>query len=300
MPAALWPKVMGLLIVLPIFTACSVISERGTELHNTTEPRNCEIAGKSFGIVGGEILSSDNDLSSSTVMVVHINRNDEVSTCTGTLIDSDKVISAAHCLTPDGKRTVIAFTNNASCLTKAPKRTLRLVTSEAIHPEYSYEKFSLNNAAKDLAILKFRGAIPEGYKVRALPSPSFTVHPNDTLVMTGYGTTIEGGDDSGTLRFTTTPATHLTPEFHIAFSKETVSVPGTWTVEQPHKGVCNGDSGGPLYAQNGQELTLIGITSLGVDHKTTDETKLRNCHGVALFTDIRSHLDWILRQNGLL
>lgn len=290
-------KVLGLILTLHLLAACSAPSDSGTDLQHTyTEPGNCEVSGKSFGIVGGDILGAGNDLSSSTVMVVHINRNDEVITCTGTLIDSNKVLSAAHCITADGKRTGIAFTNSATCLTQAPKRTLRLVTAEAVHPDYSYETRSFRNASTDLAVLKFKGDIPEGYKVRELPSSSLRVLPNDTLVMTGYGTTVERGEDSGTLRFTTVPATRLLVDFYVALAKQRFSIPGTWTVEQGPQGVCTGDSGGPLYVKNGGQLTLIGVTSMGLDHRTTEEGKARTCHGVALFTDLRGQLDWIYQQ----
>lgn len=290
-------RTLSLLLTLPLLAACSASNNPSAELKNTySEPGNCEVSGKSFGIVGGDILGAGNDLSSSTVMIIHIKRNDEVITCTGTLIDSNKVLSAAHCITADGKGTAIAFTNSATCLTQAPKRTLRRVTATAVHPEYTYEKTTLNNASKDLAVLKFSGDMAPGYKARELPSSSFQVLPNDTLVMTGYGNTVENAEDAGTLRFTTVPATRLRDEFYFALAKQRVSVSGAWTVEQGPQGVCTGDSGGPLYVQNGGRLTLIGVTSMGIDHKTTGEGKARTCHGVALFTDLRGQLDWIFQQ----
>ncbi|WP_415064040.1 S1 family peptidase [Bdellovibrio sp.] len=287
-----------LVLALSSLAACSPGAKGGEELK--VEPANCEIAGKSFGIVGGDILSSDNDLSASTVMVLHIDYKDEVSTCTGTLIDNNKVLTAAHCTSPFGKKTVIAFTNNSNCLTQAPKRTLRLVTDEAIHPDYSYWIKSWDNAAHDLAILKFKGDIPTGYKVRELPTSDFAPSESDNLVMTGYGTTTEKGADSGTLRFTTAPASRLIKEFHLALNDSTVAVKNALILEQSDNGVCTGDSGGPLYINTERGLTLVGITSMGVDNKTRDEKNTRTCHGVALFTDVRAHLDWIQKKKNAL
>lgn len=287
-------RASALLLTLSTLAACSPTIDKGEELK--AEPSNCEASGKSFGIVGGDVLASDNDLSSSTVMVIHLNKNEEVSICTGTLIDSNKVLSAAHCTTPHGKKTVIAFTNNVSCLAQAPKRTLRLVTQEAIHPDYSYDEITINKASSDLAVFKFKGDLPVGYKVRKLPEANFTVIPSDQIVLTGYGATTEGRTDSGTLRFTTAPTSHLVKEFYLALQKTTVSVPRTLTLEQSHRGVCTGDSGGPLYIHTGKELTLVGITSMGIDNRTTDKKNVRPCHGVALFTDVRAHLDWILEK----
>jgi secreted trypsin-like serine protease len=59
--------------------------------------------------------------------------------------------------------------------------------------------------------------------------------------------------------------------------------------------VCNGDSGGPLYTRNTDgQLTLVGVTSLGIDvapNALTPEKK--TCRGVSLFVDIRDQLKWI-------
>lgn len=281
-------------LLATFMVACGPTPQKGQDLK--VEPAHCEVSGKTYGIVGGEILSSGNELSASTVLVAHIDKEDKVSVCTGTLIGENKVLTAAHCTTPHGKKTVIAFTNNASCLSQAPKRTLRLVTEEKVHPDYSYENTTYENAAVDLAVFTFQGEAPLGYKVRALPPPQFEISSHDTLVLTGYGTTGERTMDSGTLRFTTSSAAKLLPEFYIAALKKTMTVQGALTLEQLTQGVCSGDSGGPLYVRTSQGLVLVGITSMGIDHRTLDEKKARTCHGVALFTDVRSQLEWIEKQ----
>lgn len=284
-----------LLLCLSLLSACGG-SGGGSDLK--AEPANCEVSGQSFGIVNGHTLASGNELSSSTVMVIHVNYKDETSICTGTLIDQNKVLTAAHCISAYGGKTAIAFTNNVTCVTSAPKRTLRVITNSAVPEEYSYwNKTSFNNASTDLAVLKFSGDIPEGYKIRTLPEKTYSVAATDRLVMTGYGTTTEKSEDSGTLRFTSTPTSNiLGNSFYLALAGKTVTVPKTIIVEQTRTGVCTGDSGGPLYNKVGSELSLIGITSMGVDNLTTDENKARVCHGVALFTDVREHLDWIQQQ----
>lgn len=275
------------------FTACS--ASKSSAPLDASEPQFCEASGKSFGIVGGETLAPNNELSTSTVMVLSLKGKDDATICTGTLIDKNLVLTAAHCTAPGGK-VAIAFTNSATCLVQAPKRTVRQVIDQAIHPDYSYSAANLKDSSSDLAVLKFAGEAPAEYKVRALPSATFEVSANDTLVLSGYGTTKEKGEDSGTLRFTSVPAQRLLKEFYFGLEKKTISVPGTWTVEQNNQGVCSGDSGGPLYAHDGTQLTLIGITSMGVDHKAVSADHVKVCHGVALFVDIRSQLDWILKQ----
>lgn len=285
-------KASALLLPLSFLIGCSGDSPG----KNTSEPLNCELSGSSYGIVGGQILSSGNELSSSTVMVVHQNLLGETGICTGTLIDTDTVLTAAHCLSVYGGDTVVAFTNNLDCAGKATTRTVRRVRNTKVHGRYSYFKNVIANAPYDLAILKFTGDVPDGYKVRALPSSDFAPVASDTLVMSGYGVTSEKGGDSGKLRFTTAPASRLLNDVHVAMLEQTISMENTWIVEQYDSGVCSGDSGGALYVDTGKdELTLIGVTSMVMDNRTTEENKenAKVCHGVSVFTDVRPHLDWI-------
>ncbi|MEK2645061.1 S1 family peptidase [Bdellovibrio sp. BCCA] len=284
-------RASALVLSLSALAACS--SGGGGSEDLKVEPANCEINGKSFGIVGGEVLGTGNELSASTVMVVHVNYKDDVSICTGTLIDKDKVLTAAHCISAFGGKSVIAFTNNIDCAAKAKNRTLRPVVKDTYHKDYSYWTKSLENASYDLAILKFTGGIPAGYKVRELPAKDFQPVASDTIVMSGYGNTEEKNQDSGVLRFTTATVSRLVKDFYLALIGSTVSIQNTWMLQQYDNGVCTGDSGGPLYVSSEKGLTLIGVTSMGVDNRATDEKNVRTCHGMALFTDLRPHLDWI-------
>nr|BFD67394.1 hypothetical protein HAGR004_24160 [Bdellovibrio sp. HAGR004] len=283
---------------LCVLTACS--SDSGENLTTDLEPSNCELTGNSYGIVGGQILGSGNELSASTVLIINVNKNEEQSICTGTLIANDKVLTAAHCAPSDSKAIAIAFTNNAGCVNSAPKRTLRFVVDKAVNEDYT-ESGSIHNATYDIAILKFKGGVPKGYKIRGLPSANFTPAPTDTLVMSGYGSTREKSGDSGTLRFTKSSASNiLGNSFYLARANRTVSVSKTIVVEQPHTGVCSGDSGGALYAETKEGLTLLGITSMGVDHKALKDSDIRICHGVAIYVDVRENLDWIREESAKL
>lgn len=280
-----------------LLLSCITIScARSSDGENLTEPLNCELPGSNYGIVGGNILSSGNELSSSTVMVINLNYKDDVSICTGTLIDTDKVLTAAHCISPYGGKSAIAFTNNLDCASQATQRTLRPVINSVAHEEYSYLRKSLNNASYDLAILKFKGPLPDGYKVRPLPAADFAPAPTDTLVTSGYGVTSEENEDSGVLRFSTSPGTKLLKNFYLNLLKKVVSIENTWVLEQYENGVCSGDSGGPLYADTKDGLILMGVTSTGVDNRAHREVDVKSCHGVALFTDLRPHLNWIIKN----
>lgn len=306
-PLYLRPKkslLVGFAMVLAGLCGCSnnfVSLAEVTEIRNANakndEDTSCEAPGSSFaGIVGGEALASGNILSASTVMVRVQDIGGSLRTCTGTLIDTDKVLTAAHCARGSRGQALIAFTNNKDCAERAPLRTLRRVGSQTVHPDFRKLSQSLDTSGYDLAIMKFIGGLPNGFAPMPLPDASLTVPPNATLVLAGYGDTSEQALDAGLLRFTTAPSHRLSTEFFMNLLGVTLTIKNTLVLDQSSNGVCKGDSGGPLYVYADQKLSLLGITSKGVDNKTDGTGKALPCHGVALFTDIRPHLEWILKQ----
>ena len=256
------------------------------------EVENCELAGSAAGIVGGQTLASGNDLSSSTVLIVIKSSAGQSELCTGTLIDRNLVITAAHCAAP-GIHAAIAFTNNLVCATKAPGRVLRPVVAATAHPQYDFKTEGLLNSSRDLAVLKFEGEMPKGFRFRDLPAATVEPKKQDELVLAGFGISAENSEDSGVLRVTHAPATQLLRSFHMAGSVEEIAVPNTWLLDQLNTGVCSGDSGGPMYIKSAVGLTLIGVTSTGVNNRSTSRGLSRVCHGVSLFTDVRAHIPWL-------
>lgn len=288
-------KAIALTCTLAAMTACS--GSGGGE----NAAAACEIEGSSYGIIQGETLSSGNALSKSTVMVIHIQDDNHAEICTGTLIDSDKVLTAAHCTSrSSSEKTLVAFSNSFGCVTKSQtnaKQLARPVVAKEINSSYSYARNkSVDNATNDLAVLKFSGGMAKGYSVRPLPTSSYDPATATEIVMSGYGITDEKNEDSGTLRFTRANPSRLKKEFYMRGLKKTIQVDKTLIMEQPENGVCSGDSGGPLYAKNQDgTLTLIGVTSMVADNNAEYSWNAKVCHGVSIFVDVRAQLDWIQR-----
>lgn len=296
MKASLLGNTCTLILSLSFLSACSDGGGGARNANDTLEAQNCEISGSSYGIISGGTLNIGNPLSQSTVLVIHIS-GDEMALCTGTLVDKNKVLTAAHCTSrSNADRTLIAFSNNIECAAKAKKRTVRTVTAQEIHPSYTYYSTGghVENATNDLALLKFSGSLPEGYKVRPLPSKSYDTAKATELLMSGYGKTSESAEDSGTLRYTSAAASRLSKSFTMKSTGANYSIDKTLVVQQPNNGVCSGDSGGPLYAKDANGiLTLIGVTSMVADNNALKKEDVRACHGISLFVDVRAQLDWI-------
>lgn len=157
--------------------------------------------------------------------------------CTGTLLTSEYVLTAAHCVPAE---TVSAQAGHGALLAA--------VDTIYTHPDFgpNPETGGLDN---DIAILKLRTALP-------LPTTpvlrSKAVDSGDTLAIFGYGYNQDGAAGLGTLRsgemrVSNTDLNHIVAIF-----------------DGSGGNTCNGDSGGPALAQNSSGAWgVIGITSTG-------------------------------------
>lgn len=284
-------------ILLSSAVAVAACSPHNSNFTAPIDVQVCESLTEAQGIVNGEIVTKSIQITNSTVLVVHVNSKDEQSVCTGTLIDENKVLTAAHCAPPDTSAIYIAFTKNSQCIGADPINTLRVVDKVLVHPDYDFTSKSLMNASQDIAVMKFSGPKALGFTIEELPQKDLKIANTDNLTMLGYGDTIEDARDAGTLRMTSAPASRLQKSFHVALTKSDFEIPKSFALLQDKNGVCEGDSGGPLFVNNAKgKPLLVGITSMGVDHRATSYSKTRVCHGISLFTDLRPHLEWIQLQ----
>ena len=189
-----------------------------------------------------------------------------VVTCTGTVLSSTEVLTAAHCDTnlPDATTFVIAGLNDLS-LAGQPGAggTVVKVGSTWTHPGFNLA--ALNNGTAvapidDVQVLRLAAALPSVYTpVSLTASGDQTPYAAGTTAnLVGYGITATGQQDDGILRAVTEPiqsdATCL------------AAMPGYDSTRMTCAGVaaggvgsCNGDSGGPLFV-SGVEA---GITDWG-------------------------------------
>lgn len=145
--------------------------------------------------------------------------------CTGTLIAKDVVLTAAHCFKDLPPTTLDVVANGA----------MVRVRGGAKHPEYD------GSFAHDVAVLFLERAVGEPIALRRDAFPTSRI--GEQLVIAGYGG-VEAKQEVGTVRLDAINADNL----------RVVPLPSM---------TCRGDSGGPLFAREGEALQLIGVTTHG-------------------------------------
>jgi len=165
----------------------------------------------------------------------------EHSLCTGVAIAPDLVLTAAHCVLTNGKYRLVSLDGR--------RPAVREVASVVPHPQ-----FSPAADAPDLALVKLAATpgpklVPAAFSDRRVP-PSV----GDRFIVAGFGVAVQGDrKTAGRLRAATLVATQRPNAQQVSL------VDPRKLGESAGLGVCNGDSGGPVFDE--QDRALVGIVS---------------------------------------
>lgn len=180
--------------------------------------------------------------------------------CTGTLIDSQYVVSAAHCLAKHFGPLYVNFGRDGSEFTKVK------ASEWQAHPDFSG---SFNQGEpSDISIIRLEKPAPEGYQPVEIYKNS--LHKGEELFLAGFGQTESGSQ--GELLFVDVQVADTTN------SEIVVS-----------NGACYGDSGGPAYIREDGRLMLVGATSRGA----------AGCKGEAVYTNVLFFEAWLENWSSL-
>jgi len=170
--------------------------------------------------------------------------------CGGAWIGGNKVLTAAHCC--DGS-SASAVTVRAGTARHASGGTVYDVSQVVMHPQYSSSDIS-----NDACVLVLEKSIDDSNASPAmLPSAGMSFNKGDPFVVSGWGTTSEGGSISSTLKAVTVP---YVPDSECD-DAYTGSVVGDVMIcaGEAGKDSCQGDSGGPMTSDGYH----VGIVSWG-------------------------------------
>uniref|UniRef100_A0A194AK31 Peptidase S1 domain-containing protein n=1 Tax=Pinctada fucata TaxID=50426 RepID=A0A194AK31_PINFU len=184
-------------------------------------------------------------------------------TCGGVLINSQSILTAAHCVS--GRM----FTNRWNVKLGAHDR-FNSATGEQVfgvssikhHPSYNSNTFE-----NDVAIIRLDKEVQESQSI--LPVCVATALPNagTNCTTTGWGTLSSGGSLSTVLMQVNVPLVdHNTcNNYYQSYGGIDESTMVCAGYESGGKDSCQGDSGGPLVCKNSEaQWDVVGITSWGV------------------------------------
>ncbi|WII73291.1 trypsin-like serine protease [Bdellovibrio sp. 22V] len=272
-------------------------------------PKNNNDMNGSVGsaIMGGTLVKENSTLASGIVGIFDTQDN---AICTGSIIGENIVLTAAHCVTTKPSKLKVIFGNDidAAMATREPdvlQEYVRRVVDVKVHEDYNpAEHETKETDYADIALIKFQGALPQGYKpVSILPDDS-VLRRGVLVTLAGYGVSdiytepvdpkkvknldeaLEYGEvmcdenlrnclkvemsGDGVLRETKAPVSSL-QETEVRLD------------ESKGHGTCSGDSGGPAYIEKNGQYYLFGITSRGS----------QLCDSVGVYTNAVYYRTWI-------
>lgn len=258
-------------------------------------------------IIGGKTLSSNDPLSSSVVAVW-----DEANdfSCTGTLIRENIVLTAAHCILGSASNLKIIFSTDVYSIvdskdSQVHTKSTRKVLSAKVHESYKAHQND-NLDQDDIALIKFSGSLPSGYKPASLLKDEKQIERGTEVVMAGFGVSsaqiieidvesmskkkIKSEIESG--RFACDEELTFCYELNLSgdgiLRSAQAKIQG-FTLkefrldESKGQGTCSGDSGGPVFLYKDQTYLVIGVTSRGSIA----------CDNQGIYTNTLEYLHWI-------
>lgn len=220
------------------------------------------------GIVNGSSVENKNELRKSVVALV-AQRSDGEALCTGSVIDEETILTAAHCVEGNPSRLEIVFETRVEGA--KPDRT-RIADGFVQNPRWKKQSKA---GRGDLALVHFAGGLPKGYRPVVLADKQTAIADGTEVLLIGYGVS-DGAKrtGAGVLRETRTRIVGT-------LSKSELVADGR------QSGVCFGDSGGPAFVAEAD-----GYVQWGVASSVLNET----CNNASVHTSVAGYAKWIQSQ----
>lgn len=216
------------------------------------------------GILGGHTIDSKDRISLSSVFLVNSESNE---ICTGTLVTPKILLTAAHCI-PQSSEDLQAFFSQQPLSDSAEVQGQEIDFAHT-HPEFDR---SQNMTSVDLALVVLKESAPAPFKPAILLRGGH-IRLGQKVILAGYGnSSAHNSEGFGVLRKVEARLSFVGPRF--------------FEVNQNGgRGICDGDSGGPVFVATDGGLRLLGVSKLVYDKNQTGQV---NCLTTAQFTATHS------------
>jgi secreted trypsin-like serine protease len=197
------------------------------------------------------------------------------TSCTGTLIARDIVLTAAHCIAPGTTYKMVDYKSQ-------PPRLLD-VRRVAAHPQFNMQSLLAHRATADVALLQLASPLPA--QPAALGGALMPVTVGQRLTVVGMGVAVHGDGRSGGVAR--------------AASLAVTGRPGTLQIRlvdpatnnaRAGLGACTGDSGAPAFLDSNGGSVIAGVVSW-----STGANNASGCGGLTGVTPLALYRDWIIR-----
>jgi len=248
-------KSVNLVIFLSLLVSCG----------NSNESVNTDVV-HSSKIYGGDKV--ENGKWPSVVAFAKVKSSGELkeSFCTGTLIDTNTILTAAHCFSRNPvyyKRSTVVSRDDVG--TENPRT--RKIENILIHPKYIGK-----DSPFDFALVKVEKAFEISNDEIVTPSKKINFSPKAKVQLVGFGKR-ENGESGVKFEAKTFIRENQELEF-IAGGKG--------------KDTCSGDSGGPVFQKSKDEkFEFIGVTS-----RTPDDASIF-CGDKTLYGKVSVGMKWV-------
>lgn len=248
--------------------------------------------GSAVKIVEGEKVQAGDPLAASVVLLKTPTGGGGFARCSGTLLDSGYVLSAAHCFNRSFETTVVIGSG-----TRPSEQQLEIPGVAVIHPLYRPLSVpSQSYALNDIALVKIpANSLPPELAGMKIGDPA-DVQIGSDVIIAGYGAirnlTVEPGSEQKDELLQTVP--NETGELYRGRTR-------IETLDRENKQIffrsdnrltssCYGDSGGPMLVAKGQTWVVIGV---GNSARIEDADSLRYCKGTGMYANAVLQTEWI-------
>lgn len=260
-------------------------------------------------IMNGSVVKEGEVIASSIVGIFNTKWN---AICTGSLIGPNIVLTAAHCAPDKASDIKIIFSNDIDYVLNAREPDIQAefvlqATDFKASKTWDPTNETVEIDTGDIALIKFRGTIPAGYKPATMLLDDSKLRRGDMITVAGFGvdtvtTTpidpkkVKDLDEAiayGEVMCDETPQgkkvdcvkIELTGDGILRVTEAPIaSIQETeFRLDEKKAGTCNGDSGGPAYLKKDGQLFLLGVTSRGSEL----------CNETGVYTNAVFYKTWI-------